>query len=283
MQYTEQELNQLIQTVEKEFSEHLAKTEVLAKSEDSSAIPLVKAEDEKEENKEEASKEAAPEHKEEKPESKEESKEEGHEEKHEEKQEAPEHKEESKEAAPEHKEESANPDAHDYDDEDLDHMHQMYTSMSKGELRAHHDTIKKCMDSHKSASAEQPMEKSEKETTIEVPVIVNTKETELLKSEVEAHKAKAISLQKSLDTVSEILTKLVKKSAPQGKAITSVEALAKSEAPKAEEKTLSKQEITEILTKKASDPTLKKSDRDAINDFYLGNNTKIERISHLLK
>jgi hypothetical protein len=72
-----------------------------------------------------------------------------------------------------------------------------------------------------------------------------------------------------------------KKVAPQGKAITSLDVVAKSEGGQ-EEKTLSKGEIDTILSKKSQDPKLEKSDRDAINAFYL-NGASINSISHLLK
>ena len=108
------------------------------------------------------------------------------------------------------------------------------------------------------------------------------KELEILKSEVEAQKAKAEGLQKSLDAVSAFLTKLVeKKVAPQGKAITSLDVIAKSESTQ-EDKTLTKSEIDSKLLTKAQDPKLEKSDRALINAFYL-DGASINSISHLLK
>ena len=50
---------------------------------------------------------------------------------------------------------------HGYDDEDMDHMHSMYSSMSKPELKAHHDAIRKCMDSMGLAKCEDGMAKAE--------------------------------------------------------------------------------------------------------------------------
>jgi len=105
-------------------------------------------------------------------------------------------------------------------------------------------------------------------------------EVELLKSEVEAQKAKNDELKKSLDAVTEFIGKLSKKIAPPAKAITSLDVIAKSEGAGSQE--LSKSEVTAILAKKAQDPNLKKSDRDAINAFYL-NSASIESVSHLLK
>jgi len=108
-------------------------------------------------------------------------------------------------------------------------------------------------------------------------------EVALLKSEVEAQKVKAEGLQKSLDAVSAFLTKLVeKKVAPAGKAITSLEVIAKSEGGNDEGKTFTKSEIDATLSKRTLDPKLEKSDRDLINAYYLSG-ASINSISHLLK
>jgi hypothetical protein len=56
-------------------------------------------------------------------------------------------------------------------------------------------------------------------------------EVELLKSELETQK-------KNFEAVQEFLTKLVKKTAPQGKAITSLDVIAKSEASNEEKAAL---------------------------------------------
>jgi hypothetical protein len=297
--YTEKELNRLIEEVEKEFTAHLAKTEesfnasVLAKSEESAPAPVVedtaplaKAEDEKPAAKEEKEEPKEEPKSEEKPAA--EAKE-GEGEKP--AAEAPAKEEGDKEAAPAEKQDAAPAeagaeDSHGYDDEDLDHMSKMYASMSKAELKAHHDAIKSCLDNMGMAKCgEQTMVKSETETSVEVkPEVVSEKtaEVELLKSEISAKEAKVEELQKSLDVVTEFLTKLFsKKPAPAGKAITNLDAITKSEEVK-EEKPLTKGEITTLLAKKAADPTLTKSDREAINAYYL-NGASIDKISHLLK
>jgi hypothetical protein len=264
MQYTETELSDLIKSVEAEFSAHLS----LKKSED---FPPKKEkpedeEGEKEKSHEEPKEEAAPE-------KEEGEKSEGEGEKH------AEHEEGEKPEGEKH-EEGHDEDAHDYDDEDMAQMHEMYSSMKKGELKAHHDCIKKCLDAHKEGPA---MEKSEKAAAIEIPA-VNNEEIALLKSEVKAEKAKADELKKSLDMVTELLTKMVGKTAPKAKAVTELQVINKSEEVKANDvKSLSKKEVTEKLNKAASRPDLAKSDRDAINAFYLSSNPNIESISHLLK
>lgn len=305
MQYTEQDLQKLVNEVEVEFTTHLAKHEAekaLAKSQgaEGSTAPaetqvetLAKAEDG-----------------EKKPEKKPEAKDESKEEKKPEGKEAPPFEAKKPEgeakapaageAAPEG--EAPAPDAAaapaapaaaqgdeacDYDAEDLEHMSKMYSSMSRGELKAHHDACRRALDSQGMAKCgDMSMAKAEENKAVAVEAIVvpattPSPEVELLKSENEAVKAKNEGLQKSLDAVTAILTKMVeKKAAPQGKAITSLEAIAKSEAT--EEKSLSKGEVTQILAKKAADPSLKKSDRDAINAFYL-TGASIQTISHLLK
>jgi hypothetical protein len=278
MQYTENELLALIADVEKEFTTHLVKAEQdltskLAKSEDSEK-PEPK--EEKEEPKEESKEAPAKEESKEIP-TKEESKE------------AP----KKEEAVSEHQEEVPEQNAapeqeksvedHGYDEEDLAHMHKMYASMSKGELKAHHDAVRQALDGHMAKCGDMSMNKTETMTSIEIKpeVIVENPELGLVKSELEAQKAKNDELKKNLDTVQEILTKLVKK-VPQGKAITTLEAITKNESISNETKELTKSEIKETLFKKASDPELKKSDRDAINAYFL-NGANINTISHLLK
>lgn len=206
-----------------------------------------------------------------------------------------------------------------YDAEDMAHLEKMYASMSREELICHHDAIKMALDASAAAAAPAPgaapdalaapapdagvdkmgmamamsekqaksgdtMSKTETNASVEIKIEDQkpSKEVELLKSEVAAEKAKVDGLQKNLDAVTAFITKLVeKKAAPQGKAITSLESIAKSEGSN-EEASLSKGEITAILAKKAADPSLKKSDRDAINAYYL-NSGSINSISHLLK
>jgi hypothetical protein len=105
-------------------------------------------------------------------------------------------------------------------------------------------------------------------------------EIELLKSELEAEKASNAELKKSFDKATEILTTLVKKVVPQGKAITELAVIEKSEGNE-EVKELSKSEVTQILMKK-DQTKLTPADREAINSFYLGS-SDLKTISHLLK
>lgn len=189
-----------------------------------------------------------------------------------------------------------------YDAEDHSHMEQMYRGMNRGELKAHHDCIRKCMDSSMAksemedgakdaqgyrpnggakdgeaaatktpaASDEQPMTKSEQGSEIA-----------LIKSEFEAFKAKSADEKKTLETaLSNFLTKFVEKTAPAGKAIMSLDIIAKS-ADVSNEKPLTKSEIDGKLLAKSKELSLAKSDREAINSYYFSKN--IETVRHLLK
>src|ERR1035437_4299886 len=223
--YTESQLNSLIADVEAEFTAHLAKAEEsfkLVKAED---FPPKKKEESKEEPKEESKEAPKSESKEapkaDEPKAEEKPAEEGAEQ-------APPAE---QEAAPEQGE--ANPaeqgeDSDNYDDEDMAHLDQMYGSMSRGELKAHHDCIRKCMDSHGLAKCEDGMAKSEKDVVVEVAA--PTEEVSLLKSELEAVKAKSEEDKKALEAaVQTFLTKFVEKTVPAGKAITSLDIIAKTE------------------------------------------------------
>lgn len=309
MQYTEKELSKLISDLETEFTTHLAKAEFGA----AQPASLAKAEDEKPAEKKDESKDEAP--AESKPEAKE-SKEEKP--KDAPAAEAKEAKPEGEAAAPaaEAKPEaeapvapSADEGASGYDAEDIAHMDQMYMSMSKAELLAHHDSCVRALDAqgaeHSHAAPAAPaaeqaapaapaapaaeidkcgdMSMSKSETNVEVKTedVKPNAELELAKSEAAAAKAEVEKLQKNFNGIQEFLTQLVKK-VPQGKAITSMEQVTKSEEVPNGEKQLSKSEINAKLLAKAADPKLEKNDRDAINAFYL-NQANFNTISHLLK
>jgi len=343
MQYTETQLNQLIADVEREFTAHLAKSEELAPV--STEEVLVKAEDVKK-----------PEEKKDKEEPKEKPEEE-HESHETPKEEAKEHEEKPAEEAHEEAQPQEAP-AHDYDDEDMQHLEKMYMSMSDGELKVHHDMIAKCgmakcgeveatgepMGSpgpKAPATEPQPAVQKSEDGLIErqdpkgspgpkseasafdadkltkwkksehtrqsggeitkdpepkcspgpkseaskvegqMEKSENTNE-ELLKAELSESKQKLETLQKNFDAVAAFLTKLVeKKVAPAAKAITSLDVIAKSEDT--QEKTLTKTEIHNVLCKKSADPSLQKSDREAINVYYAEGQVDIKGISHLLK
>lgn len=280
---------------------------------------------------------------------------------------------------------------HGYDDEDMQHMQQMYASMSQEELMAHHDAIRAALDAcsaapaapqapgapapaapgadpmmgksegnkkgHSELSQENPelnskpkaggkdmnndpknggieaapphnpvgarseaskdsknlkdaMAKTERERRnggkIEASPVRNSpgakspastdqgnltdmekseKDFDLIKSELDAEKAKSADLKKNLDTVQEFLTKLVTKvAAPKGKAVTEIASLAKNEdgGSSVDTNSMSKSEITQKLLAKSADPRTSQADRAAINAYYLSN-ANVNTISHLLK
>lgn len=317
MDYTTEQLNGLIAEVEKEFKVHLAKAEesfVLAKSED-----MPKKYESKEKDEKKAADESKGESK--KPMEKEKPEDKGVKDQHqqdmsEDKKGEPMKSKEGREE--EDKKENAKPSEdphgeaqdHGYDDEDMEHMHSMYSSMSKGELKAHHDCIRKCMGSMDSgmgmakgemedgakdaegyrpnggpkdgkaetegkgpaSSDAQAMTKSEKNVSID--------EISLLKSELESVKTKSAEEKKSLEAALQtFLTKFVDKVVPAGKAITSLDIIAKTEGGNSQ-KPLTKNEIDAKLLAKSKDNSTSKSDRDAINSYYFSKN--VESIRHLL-
>ena len=308
--YTQEDLNKLITEVSKEFTSHLAKAEESFKH---------SKEDESEKHSDENEK---PEPK--KPMESEKPEDKGVKDQHQQDV-SKEHKDgeklESKdERISDDKQENSKPvddahgeaEDHGYDDEDMAHMHSMYSSMSKSELKAHHDCVRKCMDGmsmsekapemvkaeledkakdaegyrpnggpHDGESAkaktpassdEQALEKSEKLVVVE--------EISLIKSELQATKAKSEEYRKNLEAVEAFLKKFVEKTAPAGKAITSLDVIAKTESAVAE-KPLQKGEIDAKLMAKAKDSSLSKSDREAINSYYCGGKN-IEKVRHLL-
>ena len=123
----------------------------------------------------------------------------------------------------------------------------------------------------KTPGAKSPSSKAE---GVQMEKSENT-EVELLKSELAVERAEKAAIK-------EFLTALAKKTAPQGKAITSLDVVAKSEMP-SEDKSLTKGQIHEILKAKTGEPSLKKSDRDAITSYYLTGQVNVNSISHLLK
>jgi hypothetical protein len=121
-------------------------------------------------------------------------------------------------------------------------------------------------------SAEQPvdMQKSEE-------LAKRNEEVSLAKAEISSLQAKNAELQKNFDAVAKFLETL-NKSVPQRKSVTSIDYIQKSE----ESKELSNEQVEQVLAKKVKDSSLSKSDRDAINSYYL-NGKSIETIKHLLK
>jgi hypothetical protein len=318
MLYTEDQLKSLIADVEKEFTTQFTKAE--------NSIKLAKSEDEKDKSKEKDEEKASKESKgesdkkmeEEKPEDK------GIKDQHQQdtsKEDKGEKLESKEERMKEDKEENSKPsddahgnaEDHGYDDEDMAHMHSMYSSMKKSELKAHHDCIRKCMDGMGLEKCEDGMAKAETsdaakdaqgyrpnggpkdgkaESESNTPACsdeqaldkseknIVIEEVSLLKSELEATRAESKKNKENLDAVAEFLKKFVEKTAPAAKAITSLDVIAKTENG-SEEKPLQKSEIDAKLLSKAKDRSLSQSDRNAINSYYFSKD--IKKVSHLLK
>lgn len=304
--YDDKELSGLMAEVEREFKIHLNKAEEsfkLSKSEDEPKKEFPKKEDDKESKGEPGKKMES-----EKPSDK------GVSDQHQQdmskdpsKGDKPESKEDRMEADGK---ENAQPtddahgqaEDHGYDDEDMQHMHSMYSSMSKPELKAHHDSIRKCMDGMGLAKCEDGMAKAEtgdcakdaegyrpnggptdgEKASSKTPASSDMqameksekdKEVDLLKSEIEDNKKKE-------EALVSLLKKFLEKTAPPaGKAITSLDVIAKTEGGN-REKPLTKSEIHEKLLAKSNEKSLNKSDRDAINSYYFSKN--VETVRHLL-
>lgn len=257
--FSKEEFQAMVAELESEFMN-------LMKSEQESAQLLAKSEEEA--KKEEEKKE------EDKSESKEEDKAEKSEEKS-----------ESKDEEKKDDEKKDDDESHGYDDEDLEEMHKMYDSMSKGELKAHKNSIEKCWMSKCGEMTQMAKSEETKVETKTKEVKVETKESEtetLLKSEIESVKKENEDLKKNLESLVAAMNTFMTKKAPVRKAITDIEFIKKSEEGQNEVKPMTKSEIDTILSKKVVDPSLTRADREAINQFYL-TNAGVEKIAHLLK
>jgi hypothetical protein len=164
------------------------------------------------------------------------------------------------------------------EEEDYETIDDLYASMTKSEQEAHYAAVKKSLygeeveaQQEQKENEEQTLEKSE-ETEVE------TKEVQMLKSENE-------DLKKSYEELKNMVDQLFNvKKAPAQKAVTNVNYIAKSEESNSEEidfSEMSKNEITAKL-KTIDYSGLKKSDREAINNYYLDNGS-VDSIKHLIR
>jgi hypothetical protein len=187
--------------------------------------------------------------------------------------------------------------SHDYDDEDQEEMHKMYHSMSKGELKLHKDSVDKCWmgkcgEMSVAKSEEKPTEVSLAKSEDAEALKKSEEAASLLKNELDAAKGKLdesakenAELKKSIGELTAALDGFLKGKGPVRKAITSIEIVKKSEIEsgnKPEAKELTKSEIKAKLTQKASDPSLSKSDRVAINKYCMVEGTSLDTVKHLL-
>lgn len=154
--------------------------------------------------------------------------------------------------------------------EEYETIDELYNSMTKSEKEAHYASCKKALFGEEEVQ-EAPAPKVEQ--------TMNKSESEKLKEENE-------ELKKSYSQLNDLVSKMFEaKKAPAQKAITSTNYIAKSEGFNEQDEVdfskMSKGEITEKL-KTVDQSTLKKSDREAINNFYLKNGS-VDKIKHLIK
>lgn len=183
--------------------------------------------------------------------------------------------------------------SYEYDEDDKKEVEELYGSMEKNERLVHYQALKK------SLGEDLEVEVKTEETQVEA-----TQKSEKPVEEIQADKTDIDGLKKAeeeintLKTENEDLKKSVqdltaamgnffkKKPAPKRKVTTGLDYVAKSEGanPKGGEDIagLSKTEITQRLSKKASDPQITSQDREAINEYCL-NNGSLDSIRHLLQ
>lgn len=150
-------------------------------------------------------------------------------------------------------------------------IEELYNSMDKSEKEAHYAACKKSLFS-------EVEEQESEEPAAQV-------EQEMSKSESDKLKEENESLKKSYNELNELVNKMFSaKKAPAQKAIISTDYIAKSEEVEGKDGVditkMSKNEITEKL-KAVDQSNLTKSDRNAINDFYL-KNASVDKIKHLI-
>lgn len=148
-----------------------------------------------------------------------------------------------------------------------------FRELDKDEQKAILEIVKKVCAEHEEA-AQEPQEfgKSEEFETLKKSQEDLTKENEDLKK----------SLATKEEEVTALVSALQKRFAkvPPQKSVTEVVAIRKSEE---EKPVLTREEITKVLSRKVKEPTLTKSDREAINSYYKTGSADITKIQHLLK
>jgi len=158
--------------------------------------------------------------------------------------------------------------------EDYETIDDLYASMSKNEIEAHYESVKRVMFGE---AEEESMAKSESEEE-------ESEEIQMVKSENSNLKEENEELKKSLENIENLINKMFNtKKAPSQKAITATNYIAKSEEEdnQVDFSKMTKGEITSKL-KSIDYSSLEKSDREAINEYCL-NNGSVEKIKHLIK
>ena len=177
-------------------------------------------------------------------------------------------------------------DSHDYSDDDVKEVEELYSSMNKSEAEIHYKAVKKAMGGAISEEAEEAVEekaikKIAKSEKVEVEETEDMKKAEEKIKELAEENEK---LQKSIGDLTSALSKIFKaKPAPQRKVVTGLnyQTIAKTEGGE-EDVTLSKAEIDSKLDKAAASYSTQKEDRELINNYYLKNGS-LDSIKHLLK
>ena len=179
----------------------------------------------------------------------------------------------------------------DYDDQDIEEMNELYASMTKAEAEAHYKALKSTlfteeeskMNKSEDLDAEEKTEKESKEETL------LKAEVETVKTDLESSKKENEELKKSLETLTSIISKVVK-TAPKRKAITQisdVQYVKKSEDTSGEESEVdysnsSKSDINKLLVSKIRKGEINKSeDRENINQYCVGK-LEFDDIKYLL-
>jgi hypothetical protein len=189
------------------------------------------------------------------------------------------------------KEDKKDDEEHDYDDEDMDVLDKTYGKMGKAELNLHKKFIQK-YSPDTMAKSEIVVSEVQLETILKSEYDLVKAENEQIKAdsvklaaEKEALAVKHDELQKSFDTVRDLLSKLNTKTSIDRKTIANLEVIKKSDAEVIGEKTvdqMAKTEVLAILNKKVMEPTLSIADRRLVNEYCI-NNGSLESIKHLLK
>ena len=155
-------------------------------------------------------------------------------------------------------------------------LHQIYGSMSPEELERHYMVIRQYMQ-----EAYAKMEKSEKDSK-EAGSSKDSEAIESLKKDNASLKDKVGELQKSLEVAVKALEIGLK---PVRKSVAGIEYVKKSEADSPVVKPLEKSELQakvgEFYQDKAKVSALKKSERDAIDNFLLNGSDK-EKVEQIL-
>jgi hypothetical protein len=196
------------------------------------------------------------------------------------------------------------------DSEEFETIDDLYSSMTKGEIEAHYSSIKKVMmaksedkeesEEHEEKEKKEDKKHEEKEEMEKCGEMSAKKSEDEDEEEEEEEKKKSDApkmdksekslaeenevLKKNLESLNDLVNKLfASKKAPSQKAITATSFIAKSEELETEGVNVAEMSKGEVTAKlKALDfQSLSKSDRDAINNFYLKNES-VEKIKHLI-